>query len=163
MYRIITCSNQIRKIGLRQSETLHVVRIKYNCNWLSSSIMQSMCSSGESSNAQADKNVLDMQITINNKLSPTSRVLDMLSEERNSEVDLKNSNEHTVFNEKTDNRVKQTSINPIKYNPCNPRSAKNMSYLDNSSQINENTANRPSGRAYDKQNLKNKYQTNLYN
>ena len=68
MYRIIACSNQIKKIGLRQSETLHVVRIKYNCNWLSSSIMQSMCSSDESSNAQADKNVLDMQITINNKL-----------------------------------------------------------------------------------------------
>ena len=77
-----------------------------------------------------------------NKLSPTTRIQDLLSENEREEFGLhKNASDKTLsLQGHTDNTLNvsehnnedgnYSTDNPVAYNPTNPRSAKNLSYLE---------------------------------
>ena len=66
------------------------------------------------------------------KLSPMSRITEMLSNDHDALLASKNSNE--MINRQSDNadasKENESSTNPINYNSSNPRSVKNLSYID---------------------------------
>ena len=103
------------------------------CNWLWP-LKLNWCSGDSSSNSQANENNSNKVGTRKSQLSPTSRMLDMLSKEKSTETSLKHFNgneEASVFHDKTESDVDQIlcTNNPTDYNSSNPRSVKNMSYL----------------------------------
>ena len=66
------------------------------------------------------------------KLSPMSRITEMLSNDHDALLASKNSNE--IINRQSDNadasKENESSTNPTNYNSNNPRSVKNLSYID---------------------------------
>lgn len=62
------------------------------------------------------------------KLSPMSRISEMLSDSHNKESVIEDSN--GMNNKHSDIKEIKDASNPINYHPSNPRSTKNMSYLD---------------------------------
>ena len=105
---------------------------------------QRSCSSDSSSFSKADvanKRKLEIR-SKRNKLSPTTRIQDLLSENECEEFGLqKNTPDETSATQgQTDNTLKVSERNnehgnysidnPVGYNPTNPRSAKNLSYLE---------------------------------
>ena len=71
------------------------------------------------------------------RLSPMSRVSEMLSNSKNLESDSKDINvlKNKLLNsDQISHENNDYPTNPINYNPSNPRSVKNMSYLDTDSE-----------------------------
>ena len=70
------------------------------------------------------------------KLSPMSRITEMLSNDQGTQEASKNSNE--TINRQSDDasasKENNSSRNPINYSSSNPRSVKNMSYIDTNSE-----------------------------
>ena len=62
------------------------------------------------------------------KLSPTSRISEMLSDSHNKESVVEDSNR--INNKHSDIKENNDASNPINYHSSNPRSTKNMSYID---------------------------------
>ena len=62
------------------------------------------------------------------KLSPMSRISEMLSDSENKESVIEDTN--GMNNKQSDIKENKDASNPINYHPGNPRSTKNMSYID---------------------------------
>lgn len=93
-----------------------------------------MCTISKSSNLPEDsKKDPQPQNIKRSKLSPTSRLFDMLSQEQNMTSELSDSSHETgplIYTETEPCAdTKLHIVNPTNYNSSNPRSIKNMSYL----------------------------------
>ena len=101
MSHIIKCSNQIGKHCLRRTKTSSVITYK----WLWSLRLNRSSSDSTSNKQENDEKILNKVKSRKSKLSPTSRILDMLSTEKSSETNLNNSNvkeKESVFHNKTE-------------------------------------------------------------
>jgi hypothetical protein len=143
-------TKMLRIVHLSYRSELSAARLALNSRPIKNDILfispQRICSSDSSSLSKADddnKRKLEIR-SKRNKLSPTNRIQDLLSENECEEFRLhKNTPEETSsLQGQTDNTLKLSkrdnehcnySIdNPVGYNPTNPRSAKNLSYLERS-------------------------------
>ena len=109
----------------------NVVQLIYNNNC-------QMCSSSNSSNTPENSTKDPQPDKIKrSKLSPTSRLIDMFSQDQNmaSEMnDTSNQKWPPLYAETKQCTNKKThTANPTNYNPSNPRNTTNMSYLHSAS------------------------------
>ena len=109
-----------------------------------------MCTISKSSNLpEGSKKDLQPQNIKRSKLSPTSRLFDMLSHEQNMKSELSDSSHETgplVYTETEPCADTKSHIdNPTNYDSSNPRSNKNMSYLQTADAKESNGSSLQSG------------------
>ena len=126
---IMKWNTVVGKYCLRETKTSSTMK---TYNWIFA-FKLNMYSSDNAFNLPTNDEKIPRKLKPQNQLSPTSRILDMLSNEKSSKTNLNNSSakEETVLSDNTENEVIPIpgTKNPTNYNSSNPRSAKNMSYV----------------------------------
>ena len=106
---------------------INIVQLIYNNS------CQLYCSSNSSNTPEDSKKDPQIKKIKRSKLSPTSRLVDMFSQEQNMATELNDNSkqEGPLVYAETEQCIskKPDTANPINYNSSNPRNTKNMSYL----------------------------------